>query len=250
LSLAFSPSELIAFGPIFLSGFPAVRTTILKMAKVTSRCADKQIVRAFVCALALLAQAAASEVNQKQLDAAARMQESVRKQQASVRRQTSVPAATNGFFVLGWKPAAPVQTAVGQAATGDCDPVSEPELQAIVTDASTQHGVAAGLIRAMIAQESAGRACAVSPKGAQGLMQLMPATQADLGVRNPFDAAENVDAGTRYIRQLLDRYSNNLSLALAAYNAGPARVDEKSAIPDIPETQGYVSAILSEVSEQ
>ena len=80
-------------------------------------------------------------------------------------------------------------------------------------------------------------------------MQIMPATQRDLGVSNPFDPAENVRAGARYIKQMLDRDKGDTRLALAAYNAGPERVDGKRAVPNIAETEQYVSAITAEVEQ-
>jgi soluble lytic murein transglycosylase-like protein len=101
------------------------------------------------------------------------------------------------------------------------------------------------LIQAMVRRESGGRPCAVSVKGAQGLMQLMPDTQYDLGVRDPFDPAENIAGGVRYIRQMLNRYKGDMRLALAAYNAGPQRVDAGKDVPAIAETQAYVTAIMS-----
>jgi soluble lytic murein transglycosylase-like protein len=78
-------------------------------------------------------------------------------------------------------------------------------------------------------------------------MQLMPETSTKLGVRDPFDAMANLDAGAVYLKQLLDRYKGDLSLALAAYNAGPAALGDKEAVPDIPETRAYVAAILAKL---
>ena len=127
----------------------------------------------------------------------------------------------------------------------DCEPLSGDTLSGLVKKNAEAEGVSAALIRAVVMRESGGKPCAVSSKGAQGMMQLMPATQADLGVKDPLDAAENISAGTRYLKQLLTRYSGNTSLALAAYNAGPNRVEPNGKIPDIPETQGYVTDVLS-----
>lgn len=109
-----------------------------------------------------------------------------------------------------------------------------------------QHGIRADLVRAVIQVESAFNPRAVSPKGAKGLMQLMPATAMSFGVLDPFNPGENIRAGVGYLRQLLDRYNNNEQLALAAYNAGPGAVDKYgSKIPPYQETQNYVRRITS-----
>lgn len=125
----------------------------------------------------------------------------------------------------------------------------EPALQKLIMAASERENVDPRVIRAVISRESGGKPCAVSPKGAQGLMQLMPATQVDLGVQDPFQPEDNVNGGVRYLRQMLDRYEGNVALALAAYNAGPQRVSAGGKIPDIPETQSYVMNILSQLNE-
>jgi soluble lytic murein transglycosylase-like protein len=137
---------------------------------------------------------------------------------------------------------------VRQLPPGDCEPIADDEIASITARAAVQHGVPASLIRAVIARESGGKPCAVSPKGARGLMQLMPGTQSDLGVSDPFDPVQNVTAGAAYLKQMLDRYRQDLRLALAAFNAGPARVDEIGGVPRIAETQEYVEAILSQMS--
>jgi len=106
------------------------------------------------------------------------------------------------------------------------------------------HGVPPALIKAVIAAESAFNSQAVSHKGAQGLMQLMPATAASLGVDNAFEPAQNVFGGTAYLREMIHRFGD-LSRALAAYNAGPRAVDRYGGIPPYPETQAYVERVLT-----
>src|SRR6202011_815342 len=118
----------------------------------------------------------------------------------------------------------------------------------LVQDASQKNKVDAELILSVIRAESAFRTDAVSPKGAQGLMQLMPQTAAMLGVRDALDPASNVEGGTRYLRQLLDRYNNDLSKALAAYNAGPGPVDQYRGVPAYTETRAYLAKVIGDFS--
>ena len=101
------------------------------------------------------------------------------------------------------------------------------------------------LIKAVIRTESDFNHRAVSKKGAQGLMQLMPGTAEDLQVDNPFNPGENIDGGVRYLRSLLDTFDNNLVLSLAAYNAGPGLVKRTGGVPNIPETLDYVRKVLA-----
>ncbi len=109
---------------------------------------------------------------------------------------------------------------------------------------AARHGIRADLVRAVVQVESAFNPSAVSPKGAMGLMQLMPATAQELGVGNPFNPEENIRGGVTYLRRLLDRYDNKEELALAAYNAGPGAVDKYGeTIPPYRETRSYVSKI-------
>lgn len=125
--------------------------------------------------------------------------------------------------------------------------MAETLLTPIIEDAARREDLKPALLREVIQRESAGRPCALSPKGAQGLMQLMPGTSEQLGLRDPFDPKGNVDAGAKYLKQLLTKYAGDLALALAAYNAGPARVDKVGDVPQIQETQQYVNAILDKI---
>ena len=110
--------------------------------------------------------------------------------------------------------------------------------------AAERYGVPVKLVSAVIRAESGFNARAVSRKGAQGLMQLMPATASMLGVRNSFDPRDNINGGVRHLRGLINRFPNSLPLALAAYNAGEKAVLQYGGIPPFPETQGYVTKVL------
>jgi soluble lytic murein transglycosylase-like protein len=114
----------------------------------------------------------------------------------------------------------------------------------LIAEHARTQGIRPDLVRAVVQVESAFNPLARSPKGALGLMQLMPATIRQYGVRNPFDPAENVRAGVAYLRELLDRYHDNEELALAAYNAGPGAVDKHGvSVPPYRETRNYVAQI-------
>jgi soluble lytic murein transglycosylase-like protein len=110
--------------------------------------------------------------------------------------------------------------------------------------AAERYGISERLVSAVIRVESGFNSRAVSRKGARGLMQLMPATAAELGVQNTFDPAQNIEGGVRHLRGLIDRFGNNVPLALAAYNAGERAVLSFGGIPPYPETQDYVTRVL------
>ena len=120
----------------------------------------------------------------------------------------------------------------------------------LIQEASQRHSVDADLITSVIAVESNFNPQAISRRNARGLMQLLPETAARLGVKNIFDPRENIDAGTRYLRELLQRYDNDMVLALAAYNAGPERVQEFGRVPPYRETQSYVRRVKRAYEEK
>jgi soluble lytic murein transglycosylase-like protein len=116
----------------------------------------------------------------------------------------------------------------------------------LIRRAAQKHGVDEELISSVITAESAFNPRAISRKQARGLMQLMPATASQLAVSDAFDPAQNVDAGTRYLKLLLEKYRQDLTLALAAYNAGPDRVAQYGGVPPFSETRAYVRRVLAE----
>ena len=115
----------------------------------------------------------------------------------------------------------------------------------IITEVSKRYGVDDKLVESMITVESNFNPYAVSPKGAAGLMQIMPETAKELNVKDPFDPSDNIEGGIRYLRSLLMRYDNDIQKALAAYNAGPSKVDKFNGIPNIPETVNYVNKVMN-----
>ena len=140
-------------------------------------------------------------------------------------------------------------------------PASHPELQAanaghpidlneVVKAASGTYRLDPDLVNSVIRAESGFNVRAVSPKGAQGLMQLMPQTASELGVQNAFDPQANVEGGTRYLRELLERYDFDLVKALAAYNAGPQRVEQYGGVPPYYETKAYVARIVRDFNKK
>jgi hypothetical protein len=124
------------------------------------------------------------------------------------------------------------------------DPKFKAHLNLLIKKLAKRHGVDEKLIRAVLARESGGNPLAVSPKGAMGLMQLMPETASSLGVQDPFNPEQNLAGGVKYLKYCLNRFGQNVTLALAAYNAGPEAVQKSGGVPPYPETQQYVASIL------
>jgi soluble lytic murein transglycosylase-like protein len=179
--------------------------------------------------------------------ARAAMESSLAQQRASVQRQ----AKAAGASMQPWTPptaSAPVENE-SIMLQPFCEPIKKPELSVMIDSAAEKNGVDPAVVREVARQESGFRPCAVSPKGAEGLMQLMPATQDQFKVIDPFNPMASLDAGTKLLKQLLDRYHGDLSLALSAYNAGAGTVDRAGGIPQIPETQNYVTNILGRLNQ-
>ncbi len=126
-------------------------------------------------------------------------------------------------------------------------PVSE-DYDAMIAEAADRNGIDPDLVKAVVKAESGFRPDAVSPAGAQGLMQLMPSTAASLGVSDPFDPAQNIEAGARYLKTQIDRFGST-ELALAAYNAGPGAVARYGGVPPYNETRNYVSRVMGYLSD-
>lgn len=118
------------------------------------------------------------------------------------------------------------------------------DFEGIISQASERFKVDPFLIKAVIKAESDFNQNAVSHKGAQGLMQLMPGTAEDMKVEDPFNPEENIFGGTRYLSMMLSRFNNDMRLALAAYNAGPERVEDHRGIPPIPETKSFIEKVM------
>jgi soluble lytic murein transglycosylase-like protein len=123
--------------------------------------------------------------------------------------------------------------------------LSSRELEPVIREAAIRHKLPPSLVKAVIRVESNFQPAATSPKGAQGLMQLMPETARDLQVANPYDVRENIWGGTRYLRMLLEKFNYRLHLALAAYNAGPQKVQQCHDVPSIKETQDFVRDVCT-----
>src|ERR1700687_2486535 len=135
--------------------------------------------------------------------------------------------------------------------SGRATPKASPqEIADAIGLASSRYRLDPDFVSSVVSAESGFNSPAVSPKGAQGLMQLMPGTASQLGVDNAFDAAKNTDGGTRYLRMLLERFNFDVAKALAAYNAGPLRVDQHNGVPPYLETRRYVARIINDYNRK
>ena len=123
------------------------------------------------------------------------------------------------------------------------------QIQSMISQVAKEQNIDQSLLRAVVEAESDYNSGEVSKTGAKGLMQLMPGTAKELGVTNPFDPHQSLTGGAKYLNQLLKKYDNNLALTLAAYNAGPGKVDRAQGIPNIAETKAYVNKILTQLGK-
>lgn len=155
---------------------------------------------------------------------------------ANIRAARSAAAEVNQYLDQGSSASAPVNFSRGKVFTQE-------QIDAAIDQAAARHNVDPSLVRAVIKVESNFNPNAVSRKGAMGLMQLMPQTARQLNVSNPFDPEQNVDAGVRHLKKLMESYGGDLKLSLAAYNAGAGAVARSAGVPHIAETRNYVKRI-------
>jgi soluble lytic murein transglycosylase-like protein len=200
---------------------------------------------------ALRAETPAEAARAKMLAALDQQRESVRKQARALKLfDQEAPDFPPDFYVTPWPKQSPgggvaaAQPVAYRFPVAPCGPVEPIRLAEMIGETARREGVDERLLRAVVRKESAGVPCAVSPVGALGLMQLMPATASSVGVRDPFEPKQNLEGGARLLRQLLERYGGNIALALGAYNAGPASVDQYQGVPPFAETRNYVTEIL------
>jgi hypothetical protein len=164
----------------------------------------------------------------------AAMQDSLEKQRVSIQNQIQTTGAAGRRLTRKSEPRPEFP----------CEPLAKPDADKMIEDVAAGEKIDPALLREVARQESGFYPCAVSSKGAVGLMQLMPETQAQFDVSDPTDPKESLAAGAKLLKELLEHYGGDLKLALSAYNAGRARVDEIQDIPPIPETKHYVEEIL------
>ena len=165
----------------------------------------------------------------------------------TLQRINSIESRFQSLMSYAQKPDADFQKILDTKIENKKNPttVSRSEINELITKYSDKNGLDEDFVKAVINQESGFNPNATSHCGAMGLMQLMPSTAQGLGVKNAYDAEQNIEGGTKYLKGLMDRFNNDKSLALAAYNAGPNAVKKYGGIPPYAETQNYVKSVLS-----
>jgi soluble lytic murein transglycosylase-like protein len=160
------------------------------------------------------------------------------------------PAVAAAASIPAPGPAPTVAPILASSRLAKPQPLKPQELKEVINNISDRHHIDPDFISSVIHAESGFNQRAVSPKGAQGLMQLMPGTASKLGVSNAFDPRANVEGGTKYLTELLERYNFDVIKALAAYNAGPLRVQQYGGVPPYRETQAYVASIVRDYNRK
>jgi len=148
-----------------------------------------------------------------------------------------------------FEPAEPAATVAPPISNAE-PPAGQGSIRSIITRAAARHQIDPDFVASVVNAESAFKPEAISSKGAQGLMQLMPRTAASLGIGDPLNPANNVEGGTTYLRQLLDQYNGDAVKALAAYNAGPGRVNQFGGIPPYRETRAYITRVINDYNRK
>ena len=162
----------------------------------------------------------------------------------TLQRINSIESRFQSLMSYGAKPDSDFQKILDKSINKPTE-TSRNEINELIDKYAEKNGLDSDFVKAVVKQESGFNPNATSKCGAMGLMQLMPATAEGLGVTNAYDAEQNIMGGTKYLKGLMDRFDNNKSLALAAYNAGPNAVKKYGGIPPYMETQNYVKNVLS-----
>lgn len=178
-----------------------------------------------------------------------KQQDSLDRQRASLHQQLSGDAISTSGKAADptTEPAAYFIDPLPALPQTDCERLDKTSVESLISAAAKKQSLEPALLRAVMKQESGFKPCAVSIRGAQGLMQLMPATAGLLHVADPFDPEQNVEAGAAFLKQLLGRYKGDLRLALVAYNAGTLRADQPANAPYPAETQNYLASIFAQL---
>jgi soluble lytic murein transglycosylase-like protein len=180
----------------------------------------------------------APTIAERQAQSAKKMEAAAARQKAAAQAQTTA-VSEDPFFSAGWSGPAMLPPPLP-----NCPPMQESETEPLIRASAARHQLNPALIKAVMRQESGFKPCVISDKGAMGLMQIMPETAQSLNTEDPLDPAQNIEAGARYLKDMLTRFKGDVRLALAAYNAGPEKIDgPKPSVPDIPETRNYVESI-------